>query len=49
MHEEYAVLYLLMILLLASLLIAFVIRAGWGFSLPSLLLLVLILWMMFGH
>lgn len=41
-------LYLLVTLLLISLFIAFVVRAAWAFSLPGLLLLILILWLIFG-
>ena len=41
-------LYLLISLLLIALIVAFVVRAAWAFSLPGLLLLVLILWLIFG-
>lgn len=41
-------LYLLLTLLVIGLIAAFVVRAAWAFSLPGLLLLLLILWMIFG-
>lgn len=42
-------LYLLLTLLLVALVVSFVVRAAWAFSLPGLLLLILILWLIFGH
>ncbi len=42
-------LYLLISLLLLALLVAFFLRAAWSFSLPGLLLLILILWLIIGH
>jgi hypothetical protein len=40
--------YLLIVLVLAALIVAFMVRAAWAFSLPGLLLLVLILYLLFG-
>ncbi len=42
-------LFLLITLLLIAMLVAFVVRAAWSFSLPGVMLLVLILWLIFGH
>ena len=42
-------LYLLLVLLLTALVVAFFVRSGWAFSLPGLLLLVLILWLLFAQ
>ena len=41
-------LYLLIVLLLVALVVAIVVRSAWAFSLPGLLLLALILWLLFG-
>lgn len=41
-------LYVLIALLLAALIVAFVVRAAWTFGLPGLLLLILILYLLFG-
>ena len=41
------VLFIMIALLLLSLVIAFVVRASWAFSLPGLMLLVIILYMLF--
>lgn len=40
--------YLLVGLLLAALIVAFFVRATWAFSLPGLLLILLILWLLFS-
>jgi hypothetical protein len=53
MAEEHDVgdrtmLYLLITLLLIALIVAFVVRSAWAFSLPGLLLLILILWLLFA-
>ena len=42
-------LFLLISLLLIALLIAFFVRAAWSFSLPGILLLILLLWLIFGQ
>jgi len=41
-------LYVLVALLMVALITAFIIRATWAVSLPGLLLLVLIFWLLFG-
>jgi hypothetical protein len=41
-------LYLLLVLLLVALVVAFVVRSAWAFGLPGLLLVILLLWVIFG-
>ncbi|HEX2949018.1 MAG TPA: hypothetical protein VHV83_05555 [Armatimonadota bacterium] len=41
-------LYLLITLLVIALIVAFVVRAAWAFGIPGLLLLILILYLIFG-
>ncbi len=40
--------YVLILLLLVSLGVAFLVRTAWTFSLPGLLLLLLLLWLIFA-
>lgn len=40
--------YIMVGLLFAALLAAFLVRSTWAFSLPGLLLLLLIFWLLFG-
>ena len=42
----YSVLYLLIALVIVAMIAAFIIRSAWAFSLPGLMLLVLILYLL---
>lgn len=42
-----SILILLVVLLFAALLAAFAVRSAWGFGLPGLLMLILILYLLF--
>lgn len=46
--KEGAMLYLLIGLLAATLVIAFLVRAAWAFLLPVLLMATLLLWLLFA-